>query len=203
MAYPYSARRESTQTSWLWTGVAALCAAGLAGCITVLYLGSQFVMGEGGFVASGGPYENAHPAPEWVLLIPASIWVGFALGGLHMYAAARADGFGLTGIVWVGLFGVLGWGFFQAGFNPPGDAGIAWAWILCGVAFWAMALPVLVGVVGSFLPDSSPHHRMMPFAFGTADAERKGTAAYAIAHVLALPVGIGLGLWVWHAVTGL
>lgn len=180
----------------IWTAIAGLCAAGLAACITLLYLGGQYVMSLGGFVARGGPYEIAYPAPAWIMLMPVSIWVGFALGALHLLAARRAGGFNIVGIVWVALFGSLGWGFLKAGLDPPGGS-TAWAWILCGVVFWLMALPVLLGVVGSFLP--APPKRLERFGPKTPT----GGAAYVTAHLVAAPVGVALGWWAWGAVTGL
>lgn len=191
---------------WLWTAVAVLCATVLMAAIVLLYLGGQFVMAEGGFVARGGPYEIAHPAPEWVMLIPVSIWVGFLAGGIHLLASKRVGGFNLLGIAWVALFGVLGTGFLQAGFSPPvGD--IAWAWVLCGVVFWLMALPVALGVIGGFLPDirtkfASAEVKELAASY-EAPRTPTGGAAYVIGHLLALPAGIALGLFVWSTITGL
>lgn len=182
--------------TWPWALLAALCFAGLIGCITLLYLGGQWVMAQGGFVASGGPYEIAHPAPGWVILMPASIWVGLILGAVHFWLSRRAGGFNVVGIAWVALFGLLGLGFFQAGLNPPGG-GTAWAWILCGVVFWAMALPVALGVIGGFLP-TQPRYLER---FGPPTPS--GGTLYVVAHALAVPAGVALALGAWSAVTGL
>jgi hypothetical protein len=203
---PTGDSREHSPRRWLWIAIAVLCATLLTAAIVLLYLGSQFVMAEGGFVARGGPYEIAHPAPDWVILIPASIWVGFLAGGIHLLAANRAGGFNLLGIAWVALFGVLGTSFLQAGFNPPVGR-IAWAWVVCGVVFWAMALPVALGVIGGFRPDlrtrfARAEVRELAGAHGTTQTPTGG-AAYIIGHLLAVPAGIALGMFVWSTVTGL
>ena len=41
--------------------------------LTLLYQGMRAIMYLGGFVASGGPYAIAHPAPGWVWIVPVSI----------------------------------------------------------------------------------------------------------------------------------
>ena len=42
-------------------------------CLTLLFFGMRAIMELGGFVAVGGPYEVAHPAPDWVWVLPVSI----------------------------------------------------------------------------------------------------------------------------------
>ena len=59
----------------------------------VLYQGMAEIMTtQGGFVASGGPYEIAHPAPGWGWLVPVSILALFAFGGLSLWASMRGWG---------------------------------------------------------------------------------------------------------------
>ena len=72
-----------------WTLVAAALATGLTACMTILNLGGRFVLGEGGFVARGGPYEIAHPAPDWIWLVPVSFMAGAAIVIVHLVAAKR------------------------------------------------------------------------------------------------------------------
>jgi hypothetical protein len=131
--------------------------AGLAGCITLLYQGMAFIMEtEGGFVAVGGPYEIAHPAPEWVLLIPLSIMGLFAFGGLSISLDGRGMGMSLVLPGWVALFVALGWNFLRLGLvNPPEGLQGAWGWILSGVVFWIMGLgPAFIAVRG-FIRDGA------------------------------------------------
>jgi hypothetical protein len=126
--------------------------AGLAGCITLLFLGMRAVMDVGGFCAEGGPYEIATHCPEGtVVLMPLSIF-----GGLASYALAQVGGSAVGGVyaalpalAWPGLFLSLGWNFLEYGFNPPGEVGWAWGWLICGVIFWAMGgIPLGIGVWG-------------------------------------------------------
>lgn len=80
-----------------------------------------------------------------------SIVSGFAFGGLNAVAAYSARGFNLVPAIWAGLFAALGWNFLEYGFRPPGGGGVAWTWVVCGVVFWLMAIPVIPGVVGGRL----------------------------------------------------
>jgi hypothetical protein len=50
----------------------------------------------GGFVAAAGPYEIAHPAPEWAWILPVAIVCGMAAVGLNVLATHRAKGFTLV-----------------------------------------------------------------------------------------------------------
>ena len=124
-----------------------ICAAGLGCCITVLNLACRFVMSMGGFVAAGGPYEIAQPAPGWILAVPASILLGFLFGGISMLLSKRLGGFGLIPLIWVGLFLSLGYQFADMGLNPPGGGGAAWGWIVCAVLFFLMGLAPVAGIL--------------------------------------------------------
>lgn len=58
---PYDDRPRQSPALLAATAAAAF---GMALCLTVLFLGMRTVMiTEGGFVAVGGPYVIAHPAP--------------------------------------------------------------------------------------------------------------------------------------------
>lgn len=129
-----------TRRSIGWLIGITLAAAGLAAAVTLLNLAGRAVMELGGFVASGGPYEIAHPAPGWILLVPASILLGFACGGLSVLLSVRTGGFSLLPLVWSALFVSLGVQFAIMGFNPPQTDGWAWGWIVCAVVFIPMGL---------------------------------------------------------------
>ena len=47
--------------------------------------------------------------------------------------------------MWGVLFGTLGWNFLEFAFKGPD---IVWGWLVCGVMFWAMALPAFVFMLG-------------------------------------------------------
>ena len=99
----------------------------LALCMTMLFLGMRDIMDLGGFVASGGPYVIAHPAPGWVWVMPLSIVLGLAAAFGNAVAASRAHGFNLAVAAWPALFLSLGWNFLStactrraAVSRPPG-----------------------------------------------------------------------------------
>jgi hypothetical protein len=134
-----------TSVTIRWLVEIAVAAGGLACCVTLLNLAGRVIMGLGGFVASGGPYEIAHPAPEFVLVVPGSIVGGFAFGGYSALVSSRTGGFSLLPLVWSGLFVSLGVQFGIMGLNPPGGRGLAWGWILCAIVFIPMGLGPLFG----------------------------------------------------------
>jgi len=177
----------------VWLALAAACCAVLTSAITVLYLGGREIMGLGGFVASGGPYEIAHPAPDWVWVIPVACVGGMMAGWVHALAAWRLNGFHLAFIGWTLLFGSLGVAFLEAGLDPPGG-GTSWAWLVTGVVFEAMALPALAIMVA----------RMLPAARDLPDVVRgrTGSALYIAVNVLALVAGIPVGGAFFLAVSG-
>jgi hypothetical protein len=130
----------------------AVGVAGLALCITLVYLGMRAVMDVGGACADGGPYVSAHPCPDGV---PAAMIVGtfglFLFGGLAMLGASGIGGYGwLPLIAWTGLFASLGWNFLDYGLvDPPAGQGTDWGLVLTGVLFQLMAwVPVVVLVAG-------------------------------------------------------
>lgn len=112
-----------TEHPWRWRAIAgvALTALGMALCMTLLFFAMRGVMDLGGFVATGGPYEIAHPAPDWIWLLPVSIVGGMMLGFANAAFAARAGGFNLAIPAWSAVFLSLGWNFAEYGIHPPGD----------------------------------------------------------------------------------
>ena len=116
---------------------------GFAACLAILSSGMRAIMATGtGFVAVGGPYEIANPAPDWVWVIPVSVLAGWVFGGLFALAAWRLDRFRAVIVIWSGLFLLLGFNFLQLGIDP--EAGIVWGWFVSGVVFVVMgAAPLL------------------------------------------------------------
>jgi Short C-terminal domain len=126
--------------------------AGLAGCVTLLFLGMRAVMDIGGACAEGGPFVPVQPCPEGVALVmPLAILGLFGFGALGFWAGARLGGAwaGLPLLAWPALFLSLGWNFLEYGISPPEDlapeGGLIWGWLLPGVVFIAMgAVPVWI-----------------------------------------------------------
>ncbi|MFL5751507.1 MAG: SHOCT domain-containing protein [Chloroflexota bacterium] len=126
--------------------------AGLAMCITLVYLGMRAVMDIGGACADGGPYVSARPCPDGV---PGAMLLGgfglFLFGGLAMVGASGTGGYAWVPLIaWTGLFASLGWNFLDYGLvNAPEGQGIAWGYVIPGVLFQVMAwVPVVVLVAG-------------------------------------------------------
>lgn len=143
-----SAAEEPDDRAIAWLLVAA---AGLAACLTLLFLGMRAVMDIGGACASGGPFVPVRPCPDGV---PALMMVGtlglFAFGGLGLWAGARVGGAwaGLPLLAWPALFLSLGWNFLEYGVRPPGDEpGPSLGWLFCGAVFVLMgAVPLWIAI---------------------------------------------------------
>jgi hypothetical protein len=156
----------------LWTMVGTFTGAfGFAVCLAVLSSGMRAIMATGtGFVAVGGPYEIAHPAPDWVWVVPVSILAGWAFGAVFALSAARYDRFRVTTVIWALLFLLLGFNFLYFGITPDG---IVWGWLLSGVVFVIMGAAPLTGPLwrkrlerkyGEYAFESlqQPEHRLAP-----------------------------------------
>ncbi len=172
----------------LWTGYALAVAGtlGLAACIAVLFLAMRGVLELGGFVASGGPYAIAHPAPSWIWMVPTSILSGAAFIGIQMAGARRLGGFTLLLPMWVVVFLALGGNFLDFGFRARG-AGIAW--IVCGVVFWMMAaMPLFEPLMARRNPALAGS--WMAFPGGGARS-----TVYAVVHLVSAVAGAAAGVF--------
>lgn len=129
---------------------AALFAAGLTATSGGV---RHVIVDNGGFCASGGPYQisQANRCDDSV----GGLMMGGIFGGLFgaamlVLGSAAYRGFGAVGIggvLWGALFGVLGFNFLQFGLDPPdGYSGgtPAYGWLIPGILFWVMALPGLL-----------------------------------------------------------
>jgi hypothetical protein len=133
----------------LWLLVSA---AGLAACITLLFLGMRSVMDIGGACADGGPYVSAQSCPEGVAIVmPLGMLGLFGFGALGFWAGARVGGLwaALPLLAWPALFLSLGWNFLEYGIAPSPelepDGGPIWGWLIPGVLFVLMgAVPVWI-----------------------------------------------------------
>lgn len=155
-------------------------AAGLAACITVLYLGARSVMEIGGSCAEGGPYQIARPCPKGVaMLVASSIWVGLIFLGLYAYHTATRELPSFVGFAWPALFLSLGWNFAQFGFDPPGGGGPAWGWLLCAVFFVAMGgLPLWYLIPATIRSIREPDPVPKPRATRPSDALREARPVF-------------------------
>jgi hypothetical protein len=146
--------------------------AGLAACLTLIFLSMRAVMDVGGFCAEGGPYEIQTHCPEGtVLLLPLSIFGGLGSAALVGWKGSQIGGpFGaLVALAWPALFISLGWNFLEYGLWPPGDdGGIVWGWLIPGVIFEVMGILPLLGLLPS---------RRAVGGTGTADSPAALTSA--------------------------
>jgi len=134
----------------------AIGIAGLAACLTLLFLGMRAVMDIGGFCAEGGPFEIRQRCPEGIpLIMVLGVFGLFGFGALMGWKGAVIGGVyaGLVLLAWPALFLSLGWNFLEYALWPPAPAqGIVWGWLIPGVLFLLMGgLPLL-----ALLPDRRP-----------------------------------------------
>src|SRR5919106_6208640 len=124
-----------------WLGV-ALSAAAVGAAITGVYRGMRDVMRQGGFCASGGPYEiSSECTSGQVALLLGGIVALLVFAALHSALSDWADGpkVGLPAICGL-LFAALGWNFIEFGVDPPDGGGTVWGWVIPGALFWVMAV---------------------------------------------------------------
>ncbi|MCW2764959.1 MAG: hypothetical protein JWO11_918 [Nocardioides sp.] len=157
--------------------------------LTWTYLGMRAVMNVGGSCADGGPYVSAQPCPDGAWMISVAIPV---LVIVAMIGSAVAGGLSAPNLLvpmWGLLFGSLGWNFLEYG-AFSGD--LVWGWIVCGVVFELMALPVVLLA----LPGRGGTKWMPPTAPGTGSA---GGAWWWPAYAGLAVIGGALAIWSFGA----
>jgi hypothetical protein len=149
-------------------------AAGFAASLACVYIAMRDVMtSNGGFCASGGPYEIS-PGQEcqsgqiWLLM--GGVFVGLAFAALLVGASGRWGGWRLSGVgllLWAALFGALGWNFIDLGLDPPPNINGATGWLFAGAVFWMMALggliPGMLSVISWFRSADQPDSAVSSF----------------------------------------
>lgn len=127
--------------------------AGLAACLTLVFLAMRAVMDVGGFCAEGGPYEIETHCPEGTaVLLPLSIFAGLGSAALAGWKGSQISPLlgGLVALAWPALFISLGWNFLEYGLWPPGDGGgIVWGWLIPGIIFEVMGILPLLALLPS------------------------------------------------------
>ncbi|MEO8625387.1 MAG: SHOCT domain-containing protein [Candidatus Limnocylindrales bacterium] len=125
--------------------------AGLAACLTLVFLSMRAVMDVGGFCAEGGPYEIQTHCPEGTaLLLPLAIFAGLGSAALMGWKGQSLGGpFGsLVALAWPALFISLGWNFLEYGLWAD-SSGIVWGWLIPGIVFEIMGIVPLIGLLPS------------------------------------------------------
>lgn len=162
--------------------------------MTWVYRGMRAAMDIGGACANNGPYVPVQPCPAGptaLLSIGIPLVVLSALAGSAIAVMLRAP-IPLLMMWWL-LFGVLGWNFIDYGVvqGDPDDGGLIWGWLICGVMFWAMALPALVLqlAMAFWLPD-----RLRGRAERLASLI-ESSSTWWLYYLLVTIAGIGIGWW--------
>jgi hypothetical protein len=163
----------------------------LAVTLTWTFFSMRAVMNVGGSCADGGPYVSAQPCPDGSFLIAIAIPVMIITAMAGSAAAMSVDAPNLLVPMWGVLFGSLGWNFLEFAFD--GD-GVVWGWLVCGVVFWLMAAPAVLGMLvalkAAVVPPGKPRS-------GTATGSRWWVPAY----VALGSVGFLLGAWTYDALS--
>jgi hypothetical protein len=123
--------------SWIGT---AICALGISVCLTIVVLGGVRIMDAGGFVASGGPYEIAHPVPPGLWILPLAFVGLFAFAIAHAVFASRVKAPRLIYATWCALWTAVGAQTLWYGLYPPHGPAPAWGWIIMGGVFLLVGL---------------------------------------------------------------
>jgi hypothetical protein len=167
--------------SWI---AAAICAIGISACLTINVLGGVKIMDAGGFVASGGPYEIAHPVPTGLGVLPLA-WVGlFAFSIAHVIFASRIKAPQLVYATWCALWTGVGAVTLQYGLRPPNGAALAWGWIIMGGVF----LMVGLGSIAAFFATRN----IIDWTYSEMTGRR--LAVYWVLTITAVVVGVPLGM---------
>ncbi|MEN8207617.1 MAG: hypothetical protein ABFR50_00045 [Candidatus Fermentibacteria bacterium] len=161
--------------------------------LACVYLGMRGVMKLGGFVAVGGPYEIAHPAPDWIWVFPVSIM--FMIGSMFvsLFSASRISGPNIMALSWSGLFTLLGWNFVQFGFGIGMGGSLAFGWIICAVTFMLMGLIPLIFILRSFFR-SLAERMNSGIETGTGSTGTDGQLAWSISLILQVALSVA-GFW--------
>lgn len=187
----------------------------MAASMTGLFLSMRMVMDVGGFCAEGGPFEIAVHCPDGVIaLLFGSVFAGVAAGLVYGGHVLRHRIPNVLALLWPALFISLGWNFLEMGFNVPEHlgGGVSWGWLICGVVFMAMGVPVLYWWLKAIIrPDTATiTGRLTSAGTGTpmslGDDQETGHRGWthigwAWLHVAAIALGIGIGVWVYRIVS--
>ncbi len=150
--------------------------------LTILWFAMRGLLERGGAVATGGPYEIAHPAPGYTWVVPLAViaCVVIALWSLGTFTHGRGKSSLVALLFWPVVFVSLGWNFLEFGIFRTGSNGLAWT--ICGAVFLIMApIPIYVGVKQ---PDK------LPFKADVLKIDKSTLWPQLIAAAAGIPLGI-------------
>ena len=170
--------------------------------LTIMYYGMRGVMMLGGFVASGGPYEIAHPAPDWVWLMPVSVLLMVFSIFTSIFSAPKINGPNIMALSWSAIFLSLGWNFLEFGFGIGMGGGLAIGWIICAVFFIPMGLLPLIFVLRSFFRSMNARRNVSEsdYAAPSDQSHQLSWGTSLLLQVILCGLGVWLGIFVFSAV---
>lgn len=193
-ASPSEPRSPGTPYVKILVTYACVIAMGMA--LAWAFLSMRAVAGVGGSCGSGGAYEISTPCPDgsWLIAlgIPLLLISMFLGSGVGMSIGAPATLLPM----WALLFTSLGWNFLEFGFTDGTDVGF----IVCGVLFWAMALPAWWAMFAALKSNLRAKLKLDPEKSPTK-AERKAAKARASMWAAGSLDG-SLWWWLIYAVLG-
>ena len=166
-----------------WIG-AVICALGISACLTIVVLGGMQIMDVGGFVASGGPYEIAHPVPSGFWIQPVAFCGLFAFSFAHTVFAGRIKAPGLVYAVWCALWTAVGATTFWYGLYPPQGNGLAWGWLVMGGIFLVVGL----GSIAAYFATQGL------FGWRRSEMSSGRLVLYWVLTITAILIGVPLGI---------
>jgi len=161
----------------------------LAITLTWTFFSMRAVMNVGGSCADGGPYVSSQSCPggSWLIAVAIPVMLITAMAGSA--AALSINAPNLLIPMWGVLFGSLGWNFLEYAFK--GD-GVVVSWLVCGVLFWLMAAPAVLGMLVALKNAVIPPSKPSP---GT------GSRWWVPAYAALGAVGFLAGAWTYNALS--
>lgn len=160
-------------------------------CLTILFQGMRAIMFLGGFVASGGPYAIAHPAPDWVWIFPVSVILMVITMLIGIGSIRNNGGPNFMALSWSAVFLSLGWNFLNFGLGLPTDSGLIPGWLICAACFIPMgAIPLWIILASFFRHLKNNRSAGYPFSWDSF-----------LVQLLCAAAGVYLGIKIFHAVT--
>lgn len=159
---PVNRAAGKKKQNWMMAVLFFFCLA-----LTILYHGMRGVLDLGGFVASGGPYAIAHPAPGWIWIMPVSaiLMVATLVVGVNVSIASGFHGSSLMIFSWSAVFISLGWNFLDYGIGFGEKTGPVWSWLVCAFFFMLMGLIPLYFILRNLVKKMKEGKRERPAAW--------------------------------------
>ena len=157
----------------------------------------------GGFVASGGPYEIAHQAPDWAWMMPVAVILMLLPIFTSIFTRWRMSGPNIMALSWSAIFIALGWNFVEFGFGIGMGGRLAWGWVVCAVLFILMGFIPMIFILRSFFR-SLDSRRVSGVETGAEPPVQTGQISWGTSLLLQVALcaaGVWLGIFVFHGLS--